>query len=144
MNQPAKIRPMAVMLAAFMALAFSLQACSTLTKGFHGPYCACKNPSILRPQGVTLREVNGISVGPFSTGVEVLPGKNEVVLTLNPGNFTQAGASAVRYRLTMTAQGNREYAITTEPGRGHICAYEVDPHTGKPLYTISAGCAAME
>ena len=121
--------------------AAALAGCTGLAKGFNGPSCSCQNPAVLRPEGVTIEEVNGVVISPFSTGVEILPGRNLVIVAINPGNFGISDSARPVYQLELDAVAGRHYSLTAKPGHGYICAYERQTATGKPDFAKSAGCA---
>ena len=118
-------------------------ACSP-AKGYQGPTKKPNQLAIVRGHGVTLHQVNGIEIGATSTGILVLPGRNELQLTINQSNYNTRGANTKVYQLIMNAEAGKQYSVTGKRGDGRLCAWEIDPATGQPNYSVSAGCIAAQ
>jgi hypothetical protein len=119
------------------ALLFS--GCTT-TKAYPGDARPSSELALLRGYGVTMQTVNAVQVGITSGAVKILPGPNEVKLTINASNFNSPGIDDYVYTLKFNAEAGKEYVITSQRGIGRVCAWLVNPLTGSPDFTKSAGC----
>ena len=118
----------------------SVMGCSHITKGYPGSSRDSKELARVYGYGVTLREVNGIKVSSNSRGIEVVPGRNEFLLTTNLGNYQMIDSSQAEYYLSIESEAGVTYHVTSQRGSPSICAYQVNELTGKPDFGKSVGC----
>src|SRR5689334_252967 len=95
-------------LAAVMLLS---SGCTGPTNAFSGSLPDDQTATI-RPQGVTLRRVNGVDIGATSSGARVRAGTNEIELTIDNSNFNSRDVDTNIYKLRLEAQPGATYAIT--------------------------------
>lgn len=117
----------------------ALSGCS-LAKGYGGPEKQPNQLAIIRAHGVTLHQVNGIEIGATSAGVLVLPGRNQLQLTINQSNYNDPGPNTQLYELYVNAEAGKQYSVTGKRGDGRLCAWELDATTGEPNFSKAAGC----
>ncbi len=117
--------------------------CSGPTKAYPGDTRSASETATLRPQGVTLRKVNGVDIGFTSSGATILPGTNEIELTVDASNFNVRDHNTV-YKLRLEAQPGATYAITGQRGDGRLCAFPIDGQSGLPDFKAPAGCLYRE
>jgi len=115
-----------------------VSACG-VTKGFGGSAQDRAKVAIVRPHGVDFKSVNGISVGAGSTGLLILPGINEIELTINATNYHDTSDPRRVHKLVMTAEPGKEYAVTARRGDGRLCAFPLNT-SGAPDFSAAAGC----
>ena len=130
-------------LAVSCGAALLVSACSP-AKGYSGPSKKPNQLAIIRAHGVTLHQVNGMEIGATSTGVLVLPGRNDLRLTINQSNYNDPGPNSKVYQLVVNAQAGKQYSVTGRRGDGRLCAWEIDERTGKPNFSRSAGCISVK
>lgn len=123
---------------------FLLSGCVGPTKAYPGSTHSDEDTALLKPQGVTLRRVNGVDINAASSGARILPGTNEVELTIDASNFNSPGLDANVYKMKIDAKPGVNYAITGERGGGYLCAYPINPETGLTEFTNPAGCLTRE
>ena len=99
---------------------------------------------MIKTQGVSVQEANGIRISPFSDKVEVLAGMNILILAVNPGNFGLSAAKSDTLRLTFNAAAGETYLVTARRGYGRLCAYPLKPTSGKPDFDRPAGCVLRQ
>lgn len=96
-------------------------------------------PATVRGHGVTLEKVNSVPVSVNTARVEVLPGKNEVALTVNSSNFNYSERSGDVHTLVFEAAPGTDYVITARRGGGRVCAFPLSS-SGDPRFNTPAGC----
>jgi len=99
-----------------------------------------RHVAIIYAHGVAIHRVNGIPFSANSNAAEVLPGRTEVLFTINSSNFTARLEDTAAYKLVFNAEEGKEYSVTTQRGDGRVCAWEISAVTGKPDFGKSAGC----
>ena len=120
-------------------LALLVVGCSS-QQAYLGSHRANDEIAVIRGFGVSLRKVNDIEIGSNSSAVDVLPGKNRVVVTADASNYNMLGSEGTFLVLEVNAEAGKQYAITSQRGIGRLCAYEIESSTGQPDYHRSAGC----
>ena len=128
----------------FLVLPVFISACVGPTKAYPGSTKSNGETALIKPQGVTLRRVNGVEISAASSGARILPGANEVELTIDASNFNSPGLDANVYKLKLDAKPGVAYAITGQRGGGYLCAYPINPSTGLAEFTNPAGCLTRE
>ncbi len=118
--------------------------CFGTTQAYPGGSRSGAETATLIPQGVRLHKVNGFDIGTLSSGVTIIPGPNEIELSLNESNFNLRDPSQARYKLLMDAKPGMKYAITGQRGDGRLCAFPLDPRTGQPEFSAPAGCLTRQ
>ncbi len=118
-----------------------INGCSGPTRAYSGSARAADETALLRPQGVTMRKVNGVELSSTSSGATVLPGSNTVELTVDQSNFNAPDRAPTLYTLQLNAQSGVTYAITGARGDGRLCAFPLFPESGLPNFSSPAGCA---
>ena len=124
-------------------LLLSLPSCTT-AKGYTGSGPVGLKTAVVRAHGVTFHTVNGIEVGATATGVEVLPGENEIRLTINASNFNDRGLNSTVYTLLFDAEPGKEYSVTGRRGDARLCAWEIDQNNGQPNFREPRGCISKQ
>lgn len=130
-------RTISTVFIATVFLVTGMLGCTT-TKGYEGS--AEAGTAKVLAHGVEFHTVNGKSVSMHSSALEVLPGKNTIELTLNRSNFNTDTVTPPMHVLEFTAVANTTYAVTTKRGHGSVCAYVLNPESGDPDFSKSAGC----
>jgi len=123
---------------------FSLSSCVGPTKAYPGSTKSNEDTALIKPQGVTLRRVNGVDISAASSGARILPGENEIELTIDASNFNSPGLDPQIHKLTIRVRAGVDYAITGERGGGYLCAYPINPSTGLTEFSEPAGCLTRE
>ena len=100
-----------------------------------------EKPAYVVGHGVSIREVNGISVGSLSRGAKVLPGPNEIKVSIDGGSINLGDPAGGLHTLKITAAPGATYAVSSQRGVGRMCAFLIDQQTGELNYHASAGCA---
>jgi hypothetical protein len=121
----------------FSMLLVFVYGCAT-TKGYSG---SSSGPTAtIVAHGVSFQSVNGIEVGTLSSGLEVLPGKNVIELTVNRSNYNSGTVAPEVFILVLNAEGGRRYSVTgPRTGGNNLCAYPLDSQ-GDPEFQSPAGC----
>ena len=133
----ARLRSLQVTAASFCLL---VGGCSGPTQAYPGAARSASETATLRPQGVSLVRVNGVAISMTSSGASVLPGNNDVELTIDASNFNSADKDTNIYKLRLDAQPGVTYAITGARGDGRLCAFPLYADTGLPNFNSPAGC----
>ena len=129
-----------IRLAAMIVLFAFTTSCTGPTQAYPGAARGSSETATLRPQGVTLRRVNGVAISMTSSGATVLPGANEVELTIDESNFNSGDKDTNIYKLRLDARAGATYAITGARGDGRLCVFPLYPDTGLPNFGSPAGC----
>lgn len=114
------------------------------TKGYDGSAPSGTDVASVRADGVTFHSVNGKPVGMMSHGLEVLPGKSAIVLTVNASNFNSRGPSDPTFLLEFQAEPGANYVVTGQRGDGRVCAWRINPDSGEPDTLRPAGCITQQ
>ncbi len=119
-------------------LFLGIVGCAT-TKGYEGPSRASGETATVKAFGVEFYSVNGISVGANSSGLSVLPGRNQIELVVNASNFNAREDGNKRMILNIDVEAGKTYAVTGPRGGGGLCAYPLNA-AGDPIFQEPAGC----
>ena len=119
-------------------------ACTGTTQGYAGAARSSDEVATVKPQGVRIHRVNGVDVAATSSGATVLPGTNELELSIDQSNFNLRDPRESRFKLRLEAKAGVTYAITGRRGGEGLCAFPIDPGNGQPDYTAPAGCLYRE
>ncbi len=111
----------------------------TTTRGYDGPAQPKAQVATIKAHGVRFHSVNGKPVGVSSSTVEVLPGRNEIELTVDESNYV-AGSESKLFLLPLNVEAGKSYAVTGRRGDGRLCAWPIIPETGDPADRNAAGC----
>lgn len=125
------------------AVSLAVTGCSS-TKGYDGVPGQGVQVANVRGNGCTFNAVNGKNLGSLVSSVEILPGKNEIVLTVDASNFNSRGPSDPTFKLIMDAQPGVNYVVTGRRGEGRLCAFPIIPDSGEPDFHHAAGCIVRE
>lgn len=120
------------------ALIALLSGCTT-TRGYDGPAQPKDKVAVVKAHGVRFHRVNGKPVSVSSAGVELLPGRNEIELTVDESNYV-AGSDSKLFQLPLNVEAGKSYAVTGRRGDGRLCAWPIMPETGEPMDRNAAGC----
>lgn len=88
--------------------------------------------------------MNGKDVAATSSGATVLPGQNELEVSIDQSNFNLRDPNQARFKLRLDAKAGVTYAITGQRGDGRLCAFPLDPQNGLPDFRSPAGCLIRE
>ena len=116
----------------------ALIGCTT-TRGYDGPAQPKNQVAVVKAHGVRFHRVNGKPVSVSSSTVELLPGRNEIELTVDESNYV-AGSEAKLFSLPLAVEAGKSYAVTGRRGNGRLCAWPIVPETGDPSDRNPAGC----
>ena len=120
-------------------LSMGLLGCGT-TKAYEGPSRSSDQVARLLAHGVRFHTVNGVSVSAFSSSVTVLPGKNVITLSTEPGSYTARDIENTELTIEFDAVAGTTYAVTGRRGEQRLCAFPINSESGDIDLTKPAGC----
>ena len=125
---------------AILLLGLTLTGCLGLTRAYD-PSIPKSETATITSQGVRLEKVNDIEIGYASSGARIAPGTNSLVFSIEPANYYSPIDDKRLFKVKLEAKAGVDYKLTSARGNPNICAYPIDPKSGKVLFDQSAGCS---
>jgi len=126
-----------------MILAVLMVGCGFTKRAYEGSSRSSSEVANLRAHGVRIHTVNGMEIGSAVAEVEILPGKNEVAVSITQGNYNMLNRHDEVFKFSIEAKAGTTYSITGRRGDGRLCAWPIIPETGKPDFQHPAGCFTL-